>query len=204
MNWLAHLRLAPRAPLVRLGNLAGDFVRGVELRDLHPELRRGIEQHRAIDRFVDAHPVCRRGRGRFAPPWRRFAGVALDVFYDHYLARDWSRHGGSDPLDDFVEGVHEELARHRALLPPDLRRIHAQMRRHGWLRRYGTVEGVEGVLVAMSQRSPRAHPLATAASELRRHYDTFEADFVELWPELTAFAARSDDGSAQSLDLREQ
>ena len=27
MNWLAHLRLAPDKPLLRIGNLAGDFVR---------------------------------------------------------------------------------------------------------------------------------------------------------------------------------
>ncbi|MGK0519784.1 MAG: acyl carrier protein phosphodiesterase, partial [Planctomycetota bacterium] len=31
MNWLAHLRLSPAQPLLRLGNLAGDFVRGLEV-----------------------------------------------------------------------------------------------------------------------------------------------------------------------------
>ena len=60
MNWLAHLRLAPDEPLVRLGNLAGDFVRGVDVSSLHPDVRRGVLQHRAIDRFVDDHSVHRR------------------------------------------------------------------------------------------------------------------------------------------------
>ena len=102
MNWLAHLRLAPDEPLVRLGNLAGDFVRGVDLQTLDPRVRRGIDQHRAIDRFVDGHEVHRRSRARFGEAWRRFAGVALDVFYDHFLARDWAQYGDGATLESLA------------------------------------------------------------------------------------------------------
>ncbi|HEX5054844.1 MAG TPA: DUF479 domain-containing protein, partial [Planctomycetota bacterium] len=75
MNWLAHLHLAPTAPLLRLGNLCGDFVRGIELASLHGDLQRGIAQHRAIDAFVDAHAVVRRSRQRLQARFRRFGGV---------------------------------------------------------------------------------------------------------------------------------
>ena len=190
MNWLAHLRLAPDEPLVRLGNLAGDFVRGVNLQTLDPRVRRGVDQHRAIDRFVDGHAVHRRSRARFGETWRRFAGVALDVFYDHFLARDWAQYGDGATLDAFVDRVHAQLAEHRALLPPELAALHERMQAMGWLRMYGSVEGIERVLRAMSRRGRRSQPLATAAGELRRHYDAFGADFCELWPELTEFAAR--------------
>ena len=191
MNWLAHLRLADDEPLVRLGNLAGDFVRGIDTSLLHADVRRGIEQHRAVDRFVDAHPVHRRSRARFGEPWRRFAGVALDVFYDHYLARDWHLHGNGRPLGAFVDDVHADLERHRELLPPELRALHERMARHRWLGMYGTVDGIDQVLRAMSRRGRRSQPLATVTGELRRHYDAFEADFAELWPELSEFARRS-------------
>ncbi|MGC6488042.1 MAG: ACP phosphodiesterase [Planctomycetota bacterium] len=189
MNWLAHLRLAPAAPLVRLGNLAGDFVRGVDVAALHPELQRGVAQHRAVDRFVDAHEVHRRGRGRLLPRARRFAGVALDVFFDHFQARRWGVHGDGGSLARFVDGVHDDLDRHCALLPPELRRLRVGLRAQGWLHSYGTVEGVERVLEAMARRRPRAAPLAAAASELRRCYDEFGADFEELWPQLTQLTA---------------
>ncbi|MEC7726406.1 MAG: ACP phosphodiesterase [Planctomycetota bacterium] len=189
MNWLAHLRLAPSSPLVRLGNLAGDFVQGVDTAALHPDLQRGIAQHRAVDRFVDAHPAHRRGRTRFAAPWRRFAGVALDVVYDHFLARDWSTLGDGRPLEAFVDDVHDELARHCDLLPPALARASTRMREHRWLSMYASIEGVDQVLQAMARRSTRAQPLASAASELRRLYRAFEADFAELWPELQASTA---------------
>jgi acyl carrier protein phosphodiesterase len=33
----------------------------------HPELQRGITQHRAIDQFVDAHPIVRASRARQRP-----------------------------------------------------------------------------------------------------------------------------------------
>ena len=191
MNWLAHLRLAPDEPLVRLGNLAGDFVRGVDLSGLHPQVRRGVLQHRAVDRFVDDHRVHRRGRARFDAPWRRFAGVALDVFYDHFLARDWTRLGDGSTLDAFVDRVHADLERHRALLPQALASLQDRLRAAGWLRTYGTVEGIERVLAAMSRRGRRSQPLATAVGELRRSYDAFEADFAALWPELETFARRA-------------
>jgi len=188
VNWLAHLRLAPDEELLRVGNLAGDFVRGVDVDALHPDIRRGVEQHRAIDRFVDAHEVVRRGRARFDQAHRRFAGVALDVFFDHFLARDWREHGDGRALAAFVDDVHDELERHRELLPPELRRLQERMRHHRWLAMYGRVDGIERVLRAMAKRSRRAAPLATITAELRRHYDAFGDDFAELWPELYGWA----------------
>src|SRR5690349_14540980 len=101
MNWLAHLRLAPREPLLRLGNLAGDFVRGVYVSALHGGLQRGIAMHRAIDRFVDAHHAVRTAKERLQPPFRRFAGVLVDVWFDHFLARGWQRFGDGRTLAAF-------------------------------------------------------------------------------------------------------
>src|SRR6187549_190225 len=100
MNWLAHLLLSPPEPLLRLGNLSGDFVRGIDVTLLRPELQLGITQHRRIDAFVDAHPLVRRSRERLDAPFRRFAGVLVDVYYDHFLARDWAALGDGRPLGD--------------------------------------------------------------------------------------------------------
>lgn len=188
MNWLAHLRLAPDQSLVRIGNLAGDFVRGVDLTTLHPDLQIGIAQHRAIDAFVDAHEVCRRARARFAEPLRRYGGVALDVFFDHFLARDWHLHGNGRVLTEFADAVHAELREHRELLPKDLAAVHHRLAQNRWLTMYGTVAGIERVLRAMARRSRRPSPLATITDELRRNYEELDRDFVELWPELLAFA----------------
>ena len=189
MNWLAHLRLAPPQPaLLRLGNLAGDFVRGVDLGALDPELRLGVAMHRAVDAFVDAHPVVRRARARLQPPFRRFGGVLVDVWFDHFLARDWALHGDGGDLAGFLDGVHADLRACHDLLPAPLQRVSPRLQRDGWLLGYASVEGIARVLGMMAQRFGRPSPLADGAEPLRADYELLAADFAALWPELAAFA----------------
>lgn len=188
MNWLAHLRLAPREPLLRLGNLCGDFVAGVELAALHPELQRGIAQHRAVDAFVDAHPIVRRSRARLDPPFRRFAGVLVDVFHDHFLARDWDRLGDGSALATFAATVHGDLRAHLELLPPRLQRAVAWMESEQWLVGYAGLAGIDAVLRRMAQRLRRETPLGDGAAQLQAHYGALDGDFAAFWPELVAFA----------------
>ncbi len=188
MNWLAHLRLSPPSPspLLRLGNLCGDFVAGVDLATLHPELQRGIAQHRAIDRCVDAHPAVRAMRERVAPPFRRFAPVLLDVFFDHFLARDWEHYGDGASLAAFVDGVHCDLAEHAALLPPALQAALPRFSRDGWLLAYASHDGLLRVLAAMGRRVRRANPLAQGLDVLRAHEAELERTFTVLWSDLLA------------------
>ncbi len=187
MNWLAHLRLAPNAPLLRLGNLCGDFVRGVDLATLHPELQRGIAQHRAIDRFVDAHPIVRRSRQRLDPHCRRFAGVFVDVFFDHFLARDWSQLGEGGTLAEFVAAMHALLLEHALLLPPRLQHVLPWMQRETWLTSYARLDGIDAVLQRMARRVARPTPLGDGVQQLRAHYRDLGCDFAAFWPELVTF-----------------
>ena len=189
MNWLAHLRLSPPQPLLRLGNLAGDFVAGVDLATLPADLQRGIALHRAIDRYVDAHPVVVAAKARLVPPHRRFAGVLLDVWFDHFLARDWAQHGDGRPLPLFLADVHQDLRTHHALLPAPLQRVAPRFCADGWLEGYASVDGIARVLGLMARRMSRPTPLADGAELLRADYTAVERDFKALWPELVAFSA---------------
>lgn len=189
MNWLAHLLLAPEEPRVRIGNLAGDFVRGVDLATLHPALQAGIWMHRAVDRFVDAHPVVARARRRCDGRERRFAGVLVDVFFDHCLARGWAEHGEGD-LAEFAAARYAELVAHRDELPPRLREVLPWLVAEDWLSSYASDAGLAGILARMAARSPRRAVLAGAEAVLFSHRDAFVADFASLWPELRLFVAR--------------
>ena len=191
MNWLAHLLLSPPEPLLRLGNLSGDFVRGIDVTLLRPELQLGITQHRRIDAFVDAHPLVRRSRERLDAPFRRFAGVLVDVYYDHFLARDWAALGDGRPLGDFAASVHTLLREHATLLPPRLREAASAMESEQWLVGYARIDGIRSVLRSMAGRLSRPTPLGQGAEQLRAHYDGLGGDFAAFWPELAAFAART-------------
>lgn len=189
MNWLAHLRVAPQQdPLLRLGNLAGDFVRGADLAALPAPLRQGIEQHRAIDRFTDAHPVFRRSRERIAPPLRRFGGVLVDVFYDHFLARRWDRFGTGAPLRAFADEVYGDLLAHERHLPPRLRGAAPHLRSQDWLGAYATIDGIAVTLARMSRRLRRENALGDGVRALREGYEELAGDFESFFPELLAHA----------------
>ncbi|MFM1870627.1 MAG: Acyl carrier protein phosphodiesterase [Planctomycetota bacterium] len=189
MNWLAHLRLAPDRPLLRIGNLAGDFVRGVDLATLHPELVRGVHQHRAIDAFVDAHPAVRAARGLVPNPWSRFAGVLVDVYFDHFLAAAWDRLGDGGALPRFAAARYDELEVHAELLPPRLQRALPYLRAEDWLASYAELDGLAMILARMSRRSDKLAPLAEAWRPLADDPVRYAEAFAVLWPELTAYAA---------------
>ena len=92
MNYLAHLYLAGNDAEALIGSLMGDFIKGRVDPDLPPVLRQAILQHRRIDSFTDAHPIVRRSKQRVTNEFRRYAGILIDVFYDHFLAREWSQY----------------------------------------------------------------------------------------------------------------
>jgi acyl carrier protein phosphodiesterase len=187
MNWLAHLLLSEPTPAFRIGNLLPDFVKPPLLEGLPGDFQRGIACHRRIDAFTDAHPVVRRSIGRFDPPFRRFAGILVDVFYDHFLAVDWPVHA-SIPLTDFVAEVYAGIELHREDLPFLAYERLTQMRSGNWLYRYGDLPGIETTLRRLGGRLRRPFDLAAATLVLDRHYDSLRSDFTEFFPQLRTHA----------------
>jgi acyl carrier protein phosphodiesterase len=185
MNWLAHLLLSEPTPAFRIGNLLPDFVRPALLAGLPLDFQRGIECHRRIDAFTDSHPVVRRSTSRFDPPYRRFAGILVDVFYDHYLARDWTVHA-SIPLATFVTEVYVGIELYRDQLPSLGYARLSQMKSDDWLSSYGDLSGIEMALQRIGMRLRRPFDLAAGISVLDRNYGAFQADFEEFFPKLRA------------------
>jgi acyl carrier protein phosphodiesterase len=187
MNYLAHLRLAGPEPEALLGALMGDFVKGPLGERFPPGITRGLVLHRRIDAFTDAHPVTAGSRSRVSPLRRRFAGIMVDLFYDHFLARHWDQHA-DEPLGAFTARVYALLDRHAAVLPERLRSIAPRMTRFDWLGSYVHVESIHAALDRMSLRLTRENPLAGAGAELEANYTAFEADFRAFFPEVVRFA----------------
>ena len=89
MNFLAHVFLAGDDPALQAGGVLGDFCTPAEAAALPAAVRAGIDLHRRIDAFTDRHAVTRRSCARVSATRRRFAGILVDVFYDHHLAVHW-------------------------------------------------------------------------------------------------------------------
>lgn len=173
-----------------LGNLMGDFVKGAISSSLHDEIRRGVMLHRLIDSYTDTHPVFHRSRERLQPPFRRYAGILVDIFYDHFLSRYWSRFS-PEPLPEYAQSIYRLLEENRLLLPERMSRFVSYMIGNDMLVAYGDIDAVGQVLHGMSRRLSHDNPLADGVGELRRHYDGLYADFEEFFPGVVEYARRT-------------
>jgi acyl carrier protein phosphodiesterase len=188
MNFLAHAALAGPDKADRLGAMLGDFVKGLLPAGLPPSVAAGVELHRRIDSFADTHPAFRRSRARVSPGRRRVAGIMIDLFYDHFLARHWAGYF-SQPLEEFTAETYAIMADHPELLPPRLAQLLPYMQAGDWLASYSALDSVASALDRIGQgRLPAPNPLPGSAAELEAGYQGFEQDFLSFFPDARAFA----------------
>jgi len=187
VNYLIHLYLAEDSPPNQLGNLMGDFVKG-RLDDTFPaEIRRGIELHRSVDAFAHDNAHYRRSKNRIDASYGYFRGVMIDIFYDHFLAKNWQRYQ-NQTLEDFAARIYRLLEAHHEQLPPGLQQVAPRMIEYNWLVSYRDVATIGRVLQRISTRLRRPNPLGKGLDELHRHYAGLEADCDLFLAEALAFA----------------
>ena len=186
MNYLAHLHLAALAhedPLYMVGGMMGDFVKGKLYLDYPQALYAGIQLHRKIDRYTDEHAEVLRAKAYFQPPVRRFAGIALDICFDHFLTKYW-RQFSTVNLEDFSENAFDQLEMHYALLPPALQSALPRMRQHQILTSYGSLAGIDLALSRIAQRLTRGAPLLSATQVIEENYGNIDRCFRSFYPDI--------------------
>lgn len=184
MNYLAHTLLGGPTAADKAGALLGDFVKGTLPGVLPAELAFGVALHRSVDTFTDAHPLFARSRERISPARRRYAGIIVDMFYDHLLAQNW-RTLGQGHLGEFAQSVYAALRQYQQWLPPRLANAAAHMQASDWLTAYRELSAVRGAIDSMATyRLRQPNSLAGAVDELVADYAGFEADFLQFWPAL--------------------
>lgn len=192
MNFLAHLYLADITHTSFAGALLGDFVRGRLDGGFGPSLATGIALHRRVDSYTDNHPIVRKAFQRFEPPFRRYAGILADVYFDHLLARRWPQFCDA-PLEAFAEracgAIRRQWPRHHPPFPAErLDRLPAL------LISYRTPDGIDDALAGLDARLSRASPLPGALPHLQAHDTALSADFDAFFPALIQFARNTVDG----------
>ena len=188
MNFLAHALLAGDDDDDRIGGLMGDFVKGLLPAGLPPALASGVALHRAIDSFADRHPAFAASRARISATRRRVAGVLVDLFYDHLLARDWADYGAGS-LDDYTAGLYATLQRYRGILPEPAEAVANRMQANDWLASYRDAAAVGRAIDLMAiHRLRRPNALAGGIEEFLADALGFAADFRTFLPDALAFA----------------
>lgn len=183
MNFLAHIYLSGDSDLIKIGNFMADGVRGNKHLELHSDIQKGIILHRSIDTFTDAHPLFRQSTKRLHANYHHFSGVIVDVFYDHFLAKNWHLYS-DEKLEDYVATFYESLDIHHELLTEKAKLMKPYMIQQNWLLSYRTIEGIEKILSQMDNRIKRESNMRLSVQELRLFYQEFEDDFTIFFNEL--------------------
>lgn len=188
MNYLAHCCLVPATPGALAGSVLGDVVHGRDLSAWPDEVARAIRLHRLVDSYTDHHPVIVRCRENLQPPFRRYAGILLDVVFDHLLARAFE-HWEARPLRPFADQVYAALQAVSGRLDTGGQARVGYIIRHDLLAAYRSWTTVERGLLGIAGRLSRDNPLPRAAAVLQPQLPELADAFAAFYPELKEWAA---------------
>lgn len=188
MNYLAHCFLSHETPEAVVGSLLGDFVKGRVEGRFEVAICHSITLHRKIDSFTDSHGIFLSSKRLIRQEYRRYAGIMIDLFYDHYLARHWQQFSDI-PLERFTQQVYEILDSYRAILPAPLLSILPRMSQDDWLSSYRETWAIEAALHGVARRLRHKEALLHAVDELSRNHAALQAHFFDYFPQLIDFVA---------------
>lgn len=183
MNFLAHIYLSGNNDLIKIGNFMADGIRGKQLEHFPEEVRKGIILHRFIDTYTDSHDIFRQSTKRLHQRYHHYSGVIVDIFYDHFLAKNWSKYSDEN-LDDFINRFYKSLDENYSILTEKTQGLMPYMIERNWLSSYQTVEGIHQILTQMDRRSKNTSKMQFAAEELREYYFEFEQEFTLFFEDL--------------------
>jgi len=189
MNFLAHIYLSGSSDLIKIGNFMADGIRGKQYLAFDYEIQKGIVLHRAIDTFTDAHPLFRKCTKRLHSEYHHYSGVIVDVFFDHFLAKNWNTYS-EEQLENFVENFYTSLTTYESNLSDKAKSMKPYMIEQNWLLNYRTIEGIERILTQMDRRTKNFSMMRNSVTELKLYYTEFEQDFTDFFEELRVYSSK--------------
>ncbi|WP_449343029.1 acyl carrier protein phosphodiesterase [Tenacibaculum geojense] len=188
MNFLAHLYLSGNNTQIMMGNFFADHVRGNRFQHFPEAIQQGILLHRKIDTFTDNHEIVRISKRRLHERYGHYDGVIIDIFYDHFLAKNWSSYS-QIPLAVFVKNVYQLLQKHFSILPKKTQELLPYMIQYDWLYNYQFEKGIDQVLQGMNRRTKGKSQMHLAIEDLQLLNTELENDFLTFFKDLKNYTS---------------
>jgi acyl carrier protein phosphodiesterase len=189
MNFLAHIYLSGDSTDIMIGNFIGDFVKGNDYLKYPENIRKGILLHRKIDAFTDKHPVTSFCKTFIKPKYKKFSGIVVDIFYDHFLATNWEQYSRV-PLKDFVIQKYNVLCDYYDIFPVEVKKFFPYFLRNDWLNAYSTFDGLRLVLRRMAFRTSLPDFSSYAITRLKENYEVLGNNFKNFFAEVLEFVKK--------------
>ncbi|MFZ9004182.1 MAG: ACP phosphodiesterase [Robiginitalea sp.] len=187
MNFLAHIYLSFDDPQITLGNFMADSIRGRDYLQFPERIQKGVLLHRAIDTFTDTHPITRKSSKRLHSRYRHYSMVIVDIYYDHFLARNWDSYSDIS-LESFTDNFYILLEENLHLMPETVQLMTPYMITDNWLLSYRELDGIHRVLKGLNRRTGLKSGMDQAMEELEDFYGEFQTEFTAFFDELIIFS----------------
>jgi acyl carrier protein phosphodiesterase len=151
MNFLGHLYFSNNDFSLMQANLFGDFVKGKDFTRFPLKIQEGISLHRKIDTYIDQHPVVIDLLHQLYEPLPKVAGIAVDLFFDHLLAKYWGEFQVM-PLQKFSQQFYDSIDISTQYYSQDFQFMLRMMQRYDWLNQYQYLVGLEKASIGLCQR----------------------------------------------------
>lgn len=189
MNYLAHLYLSGEDENLIIGNFIGDYVKGNKYLQFPAEIQNGILMHRNIDTFTDLHKNFREAKKLLRPEFGLYSGIVIDLFYDHFLAKNWSYYSLLS-LREFSKKAHSVLLKNFSLLPSRVQSFLPILIRKRRLESYASVSGIEKSLEIMSKYTSLPSKSIEAIMIMSANNDFFETNFRDFMLDLINYVEK--------------
>lgn len=168
MNYLGHLYFSNNNPELMVANLFGDYVKGSNLERFPALVQNGIRLHRAIDNFIDTHPDVLALKRNLYEDLPKVSGIAVDLFFDHLLARNWSIYHDMT-YTEFLERFYTHQIISPEAYTEDFMEFIKAMRIHNWLSHYPSSYGLMKSSEGVSRKLSFPNVLNKAAQVFEKH-----------------------------------
>ncbi len=183
MNYLAHLFLSRHHPEAVLGNFLTDMMTIKEIKAWPEEFKEGVQLHHHIDAYTDHHPANKNMKRLLRPYFHKYAGVALDLYYDYILYQNWEVYSDLD-FPVFRDNQYSIIRDKQSAIPDRLLPTVEHMITGDFLHRYTTIEGQSFAFSKMNQRAKFHTGFEQAVNVLEKHNNDLSDHFNLFFPDM--------------------
>jgi acyl carrier protein phosphodiesterase len=152
LNFLGHIYFSGANPELQVYNLFGDFVKGNKFLNYIPEIQHAVLLHRKIDSFIDTHPIVNELKMKLFPHLPKVAGIAIDIYFDHLLAKNWNQFSNI-ALNDFLKQLYNHVnSKDFSFLSEEFEVFIKRLAKYDWISYYPSLDGLNKACQGVSRR----------------------------------------------------
>jgi acyl carrier protein phosphodiesterase len=167
--------------------MISDFVKGKKKFEYPDRVQMGINLHRKIDEYTDAHPATRQAKEFLKSSAGPYAGAFVDIIYDHFLANDpYEFEEGA--LEIFARQTYKQLESYEKWLPGKFQKFFFYMRTQDWLFHYRSTQGINRSFQGLCRRAKYIDDPEPVFESFMIHYEALKMAYDFFFPHVKTFA----------------